>query len=82
MITGWVAVKHISNGFGEWCIVPKAFFEANGFVPATKANLEVPGMEEILPSTLKPLDDSDGVSLLLAAGFEIDNDPNWFYKRV
>lgn len=81
-ITGWIAMKHKSNGFGEWSISPKAFFEEHGKIPDCHANLIVAGMEEVSDHTLVTRDGSDGRQLLTDAGFEIDNNPAWYYNRA
>lgn len=81
MISGWIALKHRTSNFGEWLISPKEYFEKFGRIPDCHANLKVPGMEEVSDHTLKTLDGSDGVSLLLSAGFAIEENPNWYWMR-
>lgn len=81
MITNWIALKHPTSEFGEWCISPKSFFEKRGYIPDCYANLHVPGMEEVMDHTLAALDNTDGRDHLVAAGFEIIDDPVWYFQR-
>lgn len=81
MNEGWIALKHKSNDFGEWSISPKAHFEAHGSIPDGHANLETAGMEEIMDHTLRAKDGSDGRALLLFNGFEIVDNPVWYFDR-
>lgn len=77
----WIALKHKDNSFGEWCISPKEFFLKHGFIPDTKANLNIAGMDEVSDHTLLVKDSSDGKQALLNAGFEILENPIWYFEK-
>lgn len=81
MVSGWIALKHKSDPFGQWSISPRAYFEKHGHIPDSKAKLNVPGMDEVMDHTLVAKDGSDGRELLLAAGFEIEEKPVWYFER-
>lgn len=81
VISGWIALKHKTSSFGQWCISPKAYFDEYGRIPDYHAKLKVPGMEEVMDHTLAALDDSDGRDLLVATGFEIVDNPEWYFQR-
>jgi len=76
--SNWIAVKHKSNCFGEWSIAPKDYFEKYGRIPDCHANLVTPGLEETMDHT-QAIDDTDGKALLEAAGFEILENPVWYF---
>lgn len=81
MISGWIALKHKTNPFGEWSISPKDYFEQYGRIPDGHANLhlEKEGLDEVMDHTLQARDSSDGRSLLIQAGFEILENPVWYF---
>ena len=81
MFDKWIATKHKTDGFGEWSIAPRDYFKKHGRIPDTKANLNIHGMDEIMDHTLKSLDGSDGVHLLVSAGIEIEHNPIWYFDR-
>lgn len=80
-IFGWVALKHKDNAFGEWCISPKDYFLKNSYIPDCHAKLNVFGMDEVSDHTLLAKDGSDGKQLLLDAGFEILENPVWYFEK-
>ena len=80
-IIGWVALKHKDNAYGEWCISPKDYFLKNGYIPDCHAKLNVFGMDEVSDYTLLAKDGSDGKQLLLDAGFEILENPVWYFEK-
>jgi len=80
-IVGWVALKHKDNDFGEWCISPKDYFLKNCHIPDCHAKLNVFGMDEVSDHTLLAKDGSDGKQLLLDAGFEILENPVWYFEK-
>lgn len=77
----WVALKHKTSVFGEWCVAPKEYFAKHGRIPDGHANLDVPGMEETKDHTLMAKDGSDGQAILEKAGFEILHNPVWYWSR-
>lgn len=79
--SGWIALKHPTDKFGEWSISPKSYFEEHGHIPDGKANLNVPNMEEAQDHTLTTLDGTDGRNHLKAAGIEIADNPVWFFEK-
>lgn len=80
-IQGWIATKHKSNGFGEWSISPKAFFIDHQRIPDGHAQLETPGLEEVMDHTLRATDGSSGRELLEQLGFEIIDNPIWYFDN-
>jgi hypothetical protein len=80
-IIGWVALKHKDDDFGEWSISPKDYFLANGYIPDMKSQLVISGMDEVSDHTLLAKDGSDGKQLLLDAGFEILENPVWYFEK-
>ena len=80
-VVGWVALKHKNDAFGEWSISPKAYFLANGYIPDMESKLSINGMDEVNDHTLLAKDGSDGRQLLLNAGFEILENPVWYFEK-
>ena len=76
---GWVAVKHKSSSFGDWCIAPRKYFETHGRIPDWHADLITPGLDEVSDHTLRATDGSDGRALLEASGFFILENPIWYF---
>ncbi len=81
IISGWVALKHKDDSFGEWSISPKDYFMKHGYIPDCHANLNVFGMDEVSDHTLLSKDGSDGKQLLIDAGFEILENPVWYFDK-
>jgi hypothetical protein len=80
-LRGWIALKHKDNDFGEWCISTKDYILKHGYIPDTKAKLNVAGMDEVSDHTLLAKDGSDGKQALLDAGFEILENPVWYFEK-
>jgi len=80
-LRGWVALKHKDDDFGEWCISPKDYFLKHGHIPDTKAKLNIAGMDEVSDHTLLAKDGIDGKQALLDAGFEILENPVWYFEK-
>ena len=80
---GWVAMKHSTSQDRYWCIAPKAYFDAHGRIPDTHANLGLPGVDEVSDHTLwvKPESGKNDRKYLESLGFEILDDPLWYFKR-
>lgn len=82
LLIDWIATKHKSNGFGEWSISPKEYFLTFSSIPDCHANLETPGLEEVMDHTLRTtLNGDDGKDLLVSLGFEILENPIWYFDR-
>jgi hypothetical protein len=76
-----IAIKHPTSEFGEWCISPKWYFRRHGRIPDTKANLNLPHLDEIMDHVLKSTDGSDGEHLLSRYGIEVVRNPIWYFQR-
>lgn len=81
MYYDWIAVKHGTTAFGDWLISPKIYFDNYGKIPDGHSNLNIPGMEEVSDHLFRALNNSDGVSLLLAVGLVIEENPKWYWLR-
>lgn len=78
----WNAV--LSKGDEKrWCIVPKPFWDANGFIPDFCTGFKVEGFVECEEHKLNSYNLSleDQEVLLRNLGFEILVEPNWYHKR-
>jgi hypothetical protein len=73
-------MKHPTDDEGCWCISPKEYFDKYGKIPDTKADLTLDGLDEVSDHTLMATDGSDGRQLLLDAGFEILENPKWYFN--
>ena len=78
---GWIAVKHHSNVYGEWCIAPKDYFDKHGRIPDTHANRKIEGMEEVMDHCYRVKGYGDGRYELTRAGYEILENPVWYFQR-
>ena len=81
MYSSYIAVKHKSQDFGEWCVTPKDYFDACGRIPDSHSDLDIPGMEEVCDSTYRSTDGSDGVASLLAVGIVVEENPVWWWDE-
>ena len=67
----------------RWCIVPKLFWDANGFIPDFCIGFKVEGFCECEEHTLNSynLNFEDQEQLLRNLGFEILVEPKWYHSR-
>jgi hypothetical protein len=67
----------------RWCIVPKLFWNNNGFIPDFCIGFEVEGFVECQEHMLNSyeLNLEDQEQLLRNLGFEILVEPKWYHSR-
>lgn len=78
--TKWVAVLSCEYE-DKWCIAPKPFWDANGFVPDHCIGFQVEGFRECQEHTLES-DIDDQEQALRDLGFEVLTDAEWYFDRT
>jgi hypothetical protein len=78
---GWVALKHKTSPDRQWCISPKSYFEQHGSIPDCHANLSLSGVDEVMDHTLAVTAEGDDRQHLESLGFEILDNPVWYFDR-
>lgn len=74
----YVAMKN-PHEEGSWCVCPKTFFLKNGHLISENADFEIDGMFEIEEHTFEAEGKKDPKKCLVKAGFEILEDPIWYW---
>lgn len=67
----------------RWCIVPKPFWDTNGYIPDFCIGFKVEGFVECEEHKLNSYNFNleDQEKLLRNLGFEILVEPNWYHSR-